>query len=100
MKRSTIRTSAAAVGGMLLIGVTTAAIADEEQHGDDSDVEGSVEIEEVEEPGVLAMSVDGDAVSLEEEGSEATTREFTRSEEHTSELQSRGHLVFRPLLET
>lgn len=77
MKRSTIRTSAGALGGMLLIGVTTAAIADEEQQGDDSDVEVSVEIEEVEEPGVLAMSVDGDAVSLEEEDSEATTREFT-----------------------
>src|SRR5207253_10143769 len=31
--------------------------------------------------------------------SEAQTGTFTRSEEHTSELQSRGHLVCRLLLE-
>src|SRR5690625_5934784 len=39
------------------------------------------------------------AASLTSALSEATGREIRRSEEHTSELQSRGHLVCRLLLQ-
>src|SRR6266702_7389487 len=39
------------------------------------------------------------ALQRRPEGSEARVRRDLRSEEHTSELQSRGHLVCRLLLE-
>src|SRR5699024_12818476 len=64
-------------GVLILMVLTSGVNADAAQHVEYSDVEVSVEIEEVEAPGVLAMSVDGDAVNLEEEDSEATSREFT-----------------------
>src|SRR5690625_2507683 len=40
-----------------------------------------------------------DAAALEEDDLRQIQTEFLRSEEHTSELQSRGHLVCRLLLE-
>src|SRR5690625_5936863 len=42
--------------------------------------------------------ISGEKVSLSE-ATEALEQPFLRSEEHTSELQSRGHLVCRLLLE-
>lgn len=70
------RCSVAAVGAALLVGVAGAAIADE--YGDD-DVEVNVEITELDEPGVLAMSVAGSSATLTESGSTATVRQFTGS---------------------
>src|SRR5690625_87739 len=44
---------------------------------------------------IVALRADIDALPVPEDGAKATVR----SEEHTSELQSRGHLVCRLLLE-
>jgi hypothetical protein len=68
------RASAAAMGGLLLTGVAGAALAAE--FGDDT-VDVNVEIAELNEPGVLAMSVAGTSVALAENGSTATMRQFT-----------------------
>ena len=68
------RCSVAAAGAALLVGVAGAAIADE--YGDE-DVDVNVEITELDEPGVLAMSVDGSSATLAESGSTATVRQFT-----------------------
>lgn len=70
------RCSVAAAGAALLVGVAGAAIADE--YGDE-DVDVNVEITELVEPGVLAMSVDGSSATLAESGSTATVRQFTGS---------------------
>ena len=67
---------AAVLGGVLLTGVASAAFA-EEIVGDPDDVEVNVTIEEITEPGVLAMSISGDSVSLAEGSStDPTVREF------------------------
>ena len=68
------RASAAAMGGLLLTGVAGAALAAE--FGDDT-VDVNVEIAELNEPGVLAMTVAGTSVALAENGSTATMRQFT-----------------------
>ena len=70
------RCSVAAVAAALLVGVAGAAIADE--YGND-DVEVYVAITELDEPGVLAMSVAGSSATLTESGSSATVRQFTGS---------------------
>jgi hypothetical protein len=70
------RCSVAAVAAALLVGVAGAAIADE--YGND-DVEVNVAISELDEPGVLAMSVAGSSATLTESGSTATVRQFTGS---------------------
>ena len=70
------RCSVAAVAAALLVGVAGAAIADE--YGND-DVEVNVAISELDEPGVLAMSVAGSSATLTESGSSATVRQFTGS---------------------
>lgn len=57
------RTAAGALGGMLLIGVAGAAIADE-VGGDDVDV--NVNIEAIEPVGALTMTVAGDSTTLTE----------------------------------
>ncbi|WP_341718071.1 hypothetical protein QQG74_30525 [Micromonospora sp. FIMYZ51] len=44
--------------------------------GQDADVEVTVDIEEVREPGVLAMSVAADSVALSEDGSTLLVRQF------------------------
>lgn len=76
MKKTTIaRVSAAAAGTLLLAGVGTAAFADE-QH-DDGDVTVNVEIAEIEQPGVLALSVAGSSMTLTEDGSTDLVRQFT-----------------------
>ena len=66
--------SVAVVGAALLVGVAGAAIADE--YGD-QDVDVNVAITELDEPGVLAMSVAGSSTTLTEDGSTATVRQFT-----------------------
>ncbi|WP_433364954.1 hypothetical protein ACQPZX_34895 [Actinoplanes sp. CA-142083] len=60
-----------------LAGVTafpTAAIADP---GDSADVDVTVDITPIKEPGVLALTVAGTAVALQENGSTLTVRQFT-----------------------
>src|SRR5690625_6533726 len=105
------RAAIGAIGGLMLLGVGGAAFADE-VGGDDVDLD--VTIEERQDPGALSLSVAGDSETLTEvEDAAADHREITgvlpevtvtdtrtdvpegvyRSEEHTSELQSRGHLV-------
>ncbi|MET4156920.1 hypothetical protein [Agromyces sp. PvR057] len=73
-RRMFARCSAAAVGAALLVGIAGAAIADE--YGD-ADVDVNVAISELDEPGVLAMSVAGSSTSLTEDGSTDTVRQFT-----------------------
>jgi len=75
MKRvNLMRVSAAAAGTFVLVGMATAALA-EESFGD-SAVDVEVEIAEITEPGVLAMSVAGTSTVLTETGSDELVREF------------------------
>lgn len=69
------RCAAVATGVALLGGVAGLAVA-EENHGD-AGVGVSVEIAELNTPGVLAMSVAGSTATLVEDGSTATVRQFT-----------------------
>ena len=73
-RRVFARCSVAVVGAALLVGVAGAAIADE--YGD-QDVDVNVAITELDEPGVLAISVAGSSTTLTEDGSTATVRQFT-----------------------
>ena len=76
MKSFATRTSIAAVGGLLVAGVGLAAVADT-QHGPDQGVDVNVSIEAIDEPGVLAMTVADDVVTLTETASsDPTAREF------------------------
>ncbi|HWS33037.1 MAG TPA: hypothetical protein VN408_09875 [Actinoplanes sp.] len=67
------RLSLAAVGSMLIVAVPVPALADP----DDTRVEVTVDIPEIEEPGILALTVAGNAVSLRENGSDLLIRQFT-----------------------
>ncbi|WBB67776.1 hypothetical protein [Micromonospora sp. WMMD812] len=71
------RLLAAGAAGALLAGsvaVQSPALA---EPGDDSaDVRVTVDIEEIREPGVLALSVAGDSVALSEDGSTLLVRQF------------------------
>lgn len=76
MNRSSLtRASAVIAGAILLAGAAGTAYADEEQ-GDES-IDVTVEIAEITEPGVLAMTVAGASASLTETDSSATVRQFT-----------------------
>lgn len=57
------------------VALTSAAVADEQV--DDTGVDVSVDIDAIEEPGVLAFSVASNAVTLTENGSTPTIRQFT-----------------------
>lgn len=70
-----LRLAAASVGAILLTGVAGAAFAEEPPGADSVDIQ--VQIAEIDEPGVLAMTIDGTATSLTETGSTATVRQFT-----------------------
>lgn len=70
------RASVATIGAVLLAGVAGAAFADEVDHGS-GNVDVSVAITELVEPGVLAMSVASDSTTLTETGTDPTVREFT-----------------------
>ena len=76
MKNHTLfgRASAAILGGILLTGVAGAAMAAD--YGDDT-VDVNVEIAELNEPGVLAMTVAGTSVALTETESTDLVRQFT-----------------------
>ena len=70
-----LRAAAATTGAVLLSGVAVAAYADTQL--DDNDVEVLVEIAEIDEPGVLALSVASPSVTLVENGSDELVRQFT-----------------------
>ncbi|WP_159703257.1 hypothetical protein [Arthrobacter sp. 18067] len=72
-----VRISAVAAGTSILAGVAGAAMA-EENHGD-QDVDVNVAIAQIDEPGILAMSVAGTTATLTEAGSSPTVRQFTGS---------------------
>ncbi|WP_328472124.1 hypothetical protein OHA21_09040 [Actinoplanes sp. NBC_00393] len=70
------RRIAAVAAGSLLAGIAAvppAALADQ----GDAEVEVTVDIAEIEEPGVLALTVAGNAVSLAESGSDLLIRQFS-----------------------
>lgn len=71
------RVAAAAAGAVTLsvVGASGMALADD-PYGD-SDVAVSVDIAEIDEPGVLAMTVAGGSATLAENGTTATNRRFT-----------------------
>lgn len=76
MKKNTwLKLTVGTAGAALLVGVAGAAVADD-TYGD-SDVDVNVTIEEIPEPGVLAMSIAGTEVSLAENGSDELVRQFT-----------------------
>jgi len=61
-------------GAIVLAGVAGAAAAADDG---DQDIDVTVEIAQIDEPGVLAMSVAAGSVSLVEDGSTALVRQFT-----------------------
>jgi hypothetical protein len=70
------RLAAAGAAGAVLAGtmaLQAPALADP---GDSDDVRVTVDIEEIDEPGVLAMSIAGDSVALSENGSTLQIRQF------------------------
>ncbi|MFC0527480.1 hypothetical protein [Phytohabitans kaempferiae] len=69
------RLVAAGAAGAMLAGSMAAPAAAEP--GDSADVRVTVDIEEIREPGVLAMSIAGNAVALSEDGSTLLIRQFT-----------------------
>jgi hypothetical protein len=68
------RLSVAAACSVLAAAVPAAASADP---ADPAQVEVTVDITEIKEPGVLALTVAGNAVSLQENGSDLLIRQFT-----------------------
>ncbi|MEF3403464.1 hypothetical protein [Agromyces sp. CCNWLW203] len=69
------RCAAVTVGTVLLVGVAGIAMAEEGQG--EQDIAVNVAIAEINQPGVLAMSVAGSTTTLTENGSDATVRQFT-----------------------
>ena len=69
------RVAVGAAGALLLVGVAGAAFADDNDGSDTVDV--NVAITPAAEPGVLAMTVAGNATTLTESGSTGTIRQFT-----------------------
>ncbi|MET0353371.1 MAG: hypothetical protein ABW038_05395 [Plantibacter flavus] len=76
--RSGVRIGLTAVGALLLatVGGAGAAAALDDPQGD-NDVDVSVDIVELAEPGTLAMTVAAPSTALTENGSTGTTRQFT-----------------------
>ncbi|WBB80444.1 hypothetical protein O7606_03410 [Micromonospora sp. WMMD882] len=72
------RLFAVGAAGALLAGTVAAHPASAEP-GDGADVKVTVDIEEIRQPGVLALSVAGDSVALSENGSTLLVRQFTGS---------------------
>lgn len=70
-----LRVSAVTAGALMLASVAGVAVA-EENHGE-SGVSVNVEIPEIEEPGLLALSVSGTTTALTEDGSDPLVRQFT-----------------------
>jgi hypothetical protein len=76
-KTTWVKLAVGTAGAALLVGVAGVAVADD-NYGD-SDIDVNVTIEELVDPGVLAMTVAGTEVSLVEDGSDETIRQFTGS---------------------
>ncbi len=76
-KNVVTRTVVGAVGGMMLVGLGTAAMAAYPDAEDSSSVDVNVEIEALEPEGALTMTVAADAATLTEEGSTEDYRQFT-----------------------
>lgn len=70
-----IRAAAVALGTTVLVAVGAAAVADD-NYGD-NEVDVTVEIVAIEEPGVLALTVAGTTATLSENGSDELIRQFT-----------------------
>ncbi|TCB95646.1 hypothetical protein E0H26_19525 [Micromonospora zingiberis] len=70
------RLFAAGAAGALLAGSVAVASPASAEPGDSAGVSVTVDIEEIREPGVLAMSVAGDSVALSEDGSTLLVRQF------------------------
>ncbi|SDT24823.1 hypothetical protein [Actinoplanes derwentensis] len=67
------RLGVAVVGSMLIAAIPAPALADP----NDAQVEVTVDITEIEEPGILALTVAGTATTLRENGSDLLIRQFT-----------------------
>ncbi|MGX7672439.1 hypothetical protein [Plantactinospora sp. DSM 117369] len=67
---------AACAAGAALAGATALPPPAAAEPGDDTDVQVTVDIDEIHEPGVLAMSIAGNAVALSENGSTLLVRQF------------------------
>ncbi|WP_204292780.1 hypothetical protein [Micromonospora gifhornensis] len=70
------RLFAVGAAGALLAGSVAAGSPAFAAPGDSADVSVTVDIEEIKEPGVLAMSIAGDSVTLAEDGSTLLVRQF------------------------
>ncbi|WP_341718084.1 hypothetical protein QQG74_30610 [Micromonospora sp. FIMYZ51] len=70
------RLFAVVAAGVMVAGSVAVASPVSAEPGESADVEVTVDIEEVREPGVLAMSVAGDSVALSEDGSTLLVRQF------------------------
>lgn len=81
MKRITlsVRVAAATLGALVLTTVAGVGIATAEENHGDENVDVTVEIPTLEEPGVLALSVAGTSAALTEAGSTELVRQFTGS---------------------
>lgn len=73
--RFTARVCAVGIGTAMLVSIGGMAVA-EEQHGE-GDVDVTVQINQLDEPGVLAMTVANTSTTLTENGSTALERQFT-----------------------
>jgi hypothetical protein len=65
------------VVGAVLAGAAAFPSAGWAEPGDSTDIQVTVEITEIKEPGVLALTVAGNAVTLQENGSNLLVRQFT-----------------------
>ncbi|GGO21106.1 hypothetical protein GCM10011576_39060 [Micromonospora parathelypteridis] len=70
---------AAGAAGAVLAGTVAMQTPVQAEPGDGTDVRVTVDIEEITEPGVLAMSIAGDSVALSEDGSTLLVRQFVGS---------------------
>ena len=75
-KGAALRTAAGVLGGLMLVGVGSAAFAAYPDPTSGSDVDVNVDIAAVEN-GALSLTVDANATSLAETGSTASYRQFT-----------------------
>ncbi|MET8306737.1 hypothetical protein [Micromonospora sp. NPDC005173] len=62
--------------GAVLVGTVALQSPARAEPGDNADVQVTVDIEEITEPGVLAMSIAGNSVALSEDGSTLLVRQF------------------------
>ncbi|WP_157007492.1 hypothetical protein [Agromyces laixinhei] len=71
------RVAAVSAGMIVLTGVAGAGIATADENHGDGVVDVTVEIPQIDEPGVLALTVAGESMSLAENGSDDLVRQFT-----------------------